>query len=60
MEVVVKLYNERIPPSELWNLTPIQFELKRKSQLNKQPEEIELFNFKKHEVILTLKKLIRF
>jgi len=55
MGIVVKLYNERRPHSELCDLTPIQFEIKRKSLLNKQSKEIELFNFKQHEINRFLK-----
>jgi len=54
MEIVVKLYNERRPHSELGNLTPIQFEKVQKS-LCKQTKAITLFDFKKHEVNRFLK-----
>lgn len=55
MGIVVKLYNERRPHSELGDLTPIQFEIKQKSVSGKQVKEVELFDFKQHEINRFLK-----
>ncbi|RLD77690.1 MAG: IS3 family transposase [Bacteroidetes bacterium] len=55
MDIVVKLYNEKRPHSQLEDLTPIQFEIKQKSLFGKQMKELELFDFKQHEINRFLK-----
>ena len=55
MDIVVKLYNEIRPHSELGGLTPLQFEIKQKSLFGKQMKEVELFDFKQHEINRFLK-----
>lgn len=45
LDMVVKLYNEVRPHSELGNLTPVEFERRCQEQANLQNTEMELYNF---------------
>ncbi len=58
LDVVVRLYNEKRPHSELGNMSPIEFEKKQKSVRNNK-FEIVLFNFKKHNEDRFLKALAK-
>ncbi len=55
MKIVVELYNEKRPHSELGGLTPVQFETNLRSSSGKQYKEMELFDFKQYEVDRFLK-----
>lgn len=56
--IVVRLYNEERPHSELENMSPIEFEKKQKSMKNNKNETV-LFNFKKHNEDRFLKALAK-
>jgi putative transposase len=45
MNIVVKLYNENRPHSQLGNLTPLEFEKQQEALLDVRPVEMELFNY---------------
>jgi len=48
MNIVVKLYNESRPHSQLGNLTPLEFEKQQEVLIDRQAIEMELFNYEKN------------
>jgi len=48
MDIVVKLYNENRPHSQLGNLTPLEFEKQQEVLIGRQAIEMELFNYDKN------------
>ena len=58
LDIVVKLYNEKRPHSELGNMSPKEFEEKQKSAENNKFETV-LFDFKKHNEDRFLKALAK-
>lgn len=48
MNIVVKLYNENRPHSQLGNLTPLEFEKQQEVLIGRQTKEMELFNYDKN------------
>jgi putative transposase len=48
MNIVVKLYNENRPHSQLGNLTPLEFEKQQEVLIGRQAIEMELFNYDKN------------
>jgi len=58
LDIVVGLYNEKRPHSELGNMSPVEFEKKQKG-INDNKFETVLFNFKKHDEDRFLKVLAK-
>lgn len=59
MEVVVKLYNNNRPHSQLGNLSPIQFEKQQDEILDCQAKEMELFGFEQYRYARFLEALAK-
>ncbi len=59
LHIVVKLYNEKRPHSELGNMSPLEFEKKRKKMGGDNKYETILFDFKRHNDDRFLKALAK-